>query len=390
MASLWKSPNSKYWQAAWRDENGKRRNKSTKLPAKSTTRRQAQRIAEQFEEIALKRKTGKHLREAMAELSREVTGEAMAIATVKDFMDSFLARKQGEVGKASKAFYKTVVRDFTAWLGDRATEDIASVTRADMSRYRNELLVRVSEGTTSNKLKAIRSMFRDALSQGFIHDEPTEGLKFTRKERPGGQKKRPFTLPELQLLCETATGEWRSMILFGLYTGQRMGDIATLRWHSLDLVRGEMRLATRKTGKNITIPLASPLADHLATYPASDDPTAFVHPELGELYETKSAGSLSNQFTAILAECGLRAPLSHAKEKEGRGNHRERNALSFHCLRATAATLLHDAGIPAAVAQEWIGHDSDEVHNVYVKIGRESLRAASKALPDITGKSHRS
>lgn len=386
MASLWKAPQSKYWQAAWRDENGKRRNKSTKLPAKSTTRRQAQRIADQFEEIALKRKTGKHLREAMAELSREVTGEEAITATPREFMESFLARKQGEVGKASMAFYKTVVRDLTAWLDHRADEDIANINRADMARLRNELLTRVSEKTTSNKMKAIRSIFRDALAQGFIHEEPTEGLKFTRKERPGGQKKRPFTLPELQLLCETATGEWRSMILFGLYTGQRLGDLATLRWHSIDLVRGELRLATRKTGKSVTIPLAQPLADHLATYPASDDPAAYIHPELGELYETKHPGSLSNQFAGILTACGLRAPLSHDKGKEGRGSHRERNALSFHCLRATAATLLHEAGIPAAVAQEWIGHDSEEIHNVYVKIGRESLQNASKALPDITGK----
>jgi hypothetical protein len=31
-----------------------------------------------------------------------------------------------------------------------------------------------------------------------------------------------------------ANDEWRSMILFGLYTGQRLGDIATLRWNNLD------------------------------------------------------------------------------------------------------------------------------------------------------------
>jgi hypothetical protein len=32
------------------------------------------------------------------------------------------------------------------------------------------------------------------------------------------------------------------MILFGLYTGQRLGDIATLRWNKLDLLRGELPL----------------------------------------------------------------------------------------------------------------------------------------------------
>jgi integrase len=46
------------------------------------------------------------------------------------------------------------------------------------------------------------------------------------------------------------------MILFGLYTGQRLGEIATLRWNNLDVARGELRLSTRKTGKAIVLPLA--------------------------------------------------------------------------------------------------------------------------------------
>jgi hypothetical protein len=47
-----------------------------------------------------------------------------------------------------------------------------------------------------------------------------------------------------------ANDEWRSMILFGLYTGQRFGDIATLtRLNNLDLVRGELRLSTQKQAR---------------------------------------------------------------------------------------------------------------------------------------------
>jgi integrase len=53
-----------------------------------------------------------------------------------------------------------------------------------------------------------------------------------------------------------ASDEWRSMILFGLYSGQRLGDVATLRWNNIDLVRDELRLSTRKTGKTIILRLA--------------------------------------------------------------------------------------------------------------------------------------
>jgi integrase len=55
------------------------------------------------------------------------------------------------------------------------------------------------------------------------------------------------------------------MILFGLYTGQRLGDIATPRWNNLDLARGELRLSTRKTGKAIVLPLAASLRKQIET-----------------------------------------------------------------------------------------------------------------------------
>jgi hypothetical protein len=56
----------------------------------------------------------------------------------------------------------------------------------------------------------------------------TEFVEAVRKER-GIKIKRPFTLPGLRSVLALANDEWRSMILFGLYTGQRLGDIATLR-----------------------------------------------------------------------------------------------------------------------------------------------------------------
>jgi len=70
------------------------------------------------------------------------------------------------------------------------------------------------------------------------------------------------------------------MILFGLYTGQRLGDIASLRWNNLDLVRGELRLSTRKTDKTLVLPLAAPLRKHLESLsPSLNEPFAPIHPK---------------------------------------------------------------------------------------------------------------
>lgn len=67
-----------------------------------------------------------------------------------------------------------------------------------------------------------------------------------------------------------------SMVLFGLYTGQRLSDIASLWWSNIDLPRGELRLVTRKTGKTMILPIAAPLRRLLESLPAPDDPNGQI------------------------------------------------------------------------------------------------------------------
>jgi integrase len=79
----------------------------------------------------------------------------------------------------------------------------------------------------------------------------------------------------------------------------------------------------------------------------------------------------------------LRARKTHKSTNKGRDVAREANQLSFHSLRRTATTLLHEAGIPAAVAQAPIGHDSEAMHELYINVGREALLKAANALPEV-------
>lgn len=388
MACVWKARESKFWQAGWRNEDGKRRNKSTKIVAKATTRRDAEMIANLFEQAANKRKTAKHLRKALNELQREITGEDLAVPSFAELSARFLELKEGETGKSTMTAYRAAVKSFSTWLGKRAADEVSTITGDDLSRYRNHLHKKTSPTTATNKIKALRAIFTSALKQGFVETDPTAGLKLTRvaKAIDGEAKKRPFTIPEMKSILEAASGEWRSMILWGLYTGQRLGDLATLRWDSLDMEKGQIEITTRKTGKVVKIPMAPPLKTQLEAMDAPANGTEFLHPKLAEAYLEHGSPPLSNQFATLLAAVGLREKLSHRKTKSGRDGMRGKTELSFHCLRSTSATMLHEAGIPAAVAQAFIGHDSEAVHKAYVKIGDKALKAASAALPDLFSK----
>jgi integrase len=85
----------------------------------------------------------------------------------------------------------------------------------------------------------------------------------------------------------------------------------------------------------------------------------------------------------LLAEAGLRSVPDHKARGIGRSARRMREELSFHSLRHSATTILHEAGVPSSVAQAMIGHQSEAVHESYVSVGAEAVRRAAEKLPAI-------
>jgi hypothetical protein len=99
----------------------------------------------------------------------------------------------------------------------------------------------------------------------------------------------------------------------------------------------------------------------------------------------RKTGNLSNQFAELLAAAGLRRKKNHKSTGKGRGKRRNVEPLSFHSLRRTATTLLHEGGVPSAVAQALIGHDTEAMHELYISVGREALEKARQLFPRSEG-----
>ena len=75
-------------------------------------------------------------------------------------------------------------------------------------------------------------------------------------------------------------------------------------------------------------------------------------------------GTLSNQFSELLVDAGLREPRNHKSRNIGRSGKRGGLELSFHSLRHTAVSLLKDAGVPDSVVQALVGHESAAMDDV--------------------------
>ena len=382
MASLWKRTHpkskSRYWIACWRDSQGRQYRASTK----KTDRKEALKVAEEYEQAALGNKTLQQIQETLIRLHEQATGSKVPRYTVSEYVAEWLKGKSVSTKSSTLTFYKSATTKFAEFLQDRAGKPLLLISKQDVAAFRNDLASKVSAKTANHGLKCVKMLFRSAKRDGVISEDPSEFVDAVRREE--GVKKRPFSIDQLRAILSVADDEWRSMIYFGLYTGQRLADIANLTLSNVDITRGELRLATRKTGKVLTLPLAAPLLANIEKLPSSDDPHAPLHPKAHAiLHREGKSSSLSNQFADLLAAAGLREKKSHKKSQVRSLNRMTVEPLSFHSLRRSATTFMHEAGIPQAVVQAMIGHDSAAVHDLYVSVGRDALQKAAEALPEL-------
>ncbi len=381
MASIRQREGTKFWFACLTLPNSRRGQRSTK----ETNRKRAQQIADKWESATRGRVTARQTQKVIADLYRDITGQRLVFPTVREYFDAWVARKKPETAPSTHRFYHDKARGFLSWLGKRADEQISLIDRQDILDFRAAELKRVAPRSVNHAIKFLRMVFKTAKEDGKYHDEnPAGGVKAAKLR--DASRRRGLTIPEIKRILKIANDEWRSLIYFGLYTGQRLGDLARLTWQNVDLDRDEIRFVSRKTGRTMIIPIAPPLRAHIEKLPAGDDPDQPLHPRAFASVE-KSGGvkTLSRQFYELLADTGLTMPKAHRRSEDapGRDGHRELSPISFHSLRHTATSLMKNAGINASVVMDIIGHESEAISAHYTHIDEDTKRRAIAKLPRI-------
>ena len=381
MASLWKHPESKYWFACFRLPNGKRTKRSTK----KTKRAEAEKIAEKYEEAAQRVATESQARQVLSDIYEIVKGRGLKSATIEDFLLRWAEARKNEIAAATGKKYERTVSQFIKHLGEKGKQDLSHLEKEDVASFRDSIVSTRSTGTANLALKIIRIALGQARHDGLIVANPAEQIKIL-KEQEQGTERRPFTLDELKRLLKVADGEMKGLIMFGLYTGQRLGDIARLTWQSLDLQEEELYFVSGKTSRRQRIPLAAPLLKYIESMPAGDTPDIPLFPKASQIVATqKRTGTLSNQFYNTLVAAGMAPKRTHESKEKGRAAKRDLNQISFHALRHTATSLMKNAGISPAIVQEFIGHDSPAISANYTHIEASALKKAADCMPDILG-----
>lgn len=368
--SLNTDKNSPYWLVSFIGADGKQKRRSTKVPInggnwkeQKLTKRGARKVAE-LEALEIVKE----------ESRKEKSGES-----VRGVFDTVLAHKKQRVTTKTFKNMQKAARNFLAFIGTGADRPVSCVTKGQIVNFVNARRGDVRKGTAVVELGFLKQAFQYAEDAELLTRNPARGLTVPADSPWEKTQKEAFTLAEMQTLLNGLPDEWAAAVRcsFECY-GLRLSDTLRLRYEQIDW---EHRLVNVRTGKTARF-MKQPMRESFYNWAQARWEKA---KESGDEYSKEYiCGSLfrlenpSLEFGKHLATLGIGETLGSTV-----GRRRARRTKTFHCIRATCATMLHLSGVSQTIAMELVGHNSAEVHQAYVRPRDEELRSCAEKMPEL-------
>jgi integrase len=334
-------------------------------------------------------------KEAEAELSRIThtvnTGEYVdrSKITVAELIDSYLRHAAFEAEENTKVSYRNALEPARGRLGERQAQ---SVDREDIEALRDWMLTsgRKRGGKTGTGLSA-RSvqLTLGRLSAAFelgVRDRKITHNPVRYVETPKQVKRDPDTWSAEQVRTFLAAARadrlhaaWR-LTLYGL----RRAEVCGLRWTDVDLIAGTISVAETRTVVEGRIVVKAPKsrrgvrtlpldAEAVEALQALHDRQITEAMEAGEAYDA-SGYVVTDELGAAVHPDWYSDEFHRLRKRAGIDRITLRNS------RATANTLMADAGVPDHIRAAWCGHTVAVNVASYTAVRPESLATALGAL----------
>jgi len=300
----------------------------------------------------------KHIERALTSPAGPTRKEVPTFETfAEEFLEKYVAvkNKPSELGTKRSIFRHHLVPFFGAQKLDQIdAELIADYTSA-------VLKAKKAPKTINNHLTVLRRLLAIALKWGRLHRVPE--IDWLKAPKP------PFDFldfSEAKRLIDAGEGEWQSMILLGLKTGLRQGELLALRWEDVDLVAGKLRVARSVTRGVVTTPKSGKGRE----VPLSDAAVRALKSQRhlrGELVFCDGAGEM-------LTKGLCKWPLRRACKRAGL------RRIGWHVLRHTFASHLVMRNVPLKAVQELLGHATIEMTMRYTHLSPDARRDAVRVL----------
>jgi integrase len=297
-------------------------------------------------------------------LSPTANHEQKEVPTLEEFAPLFLEVARAQNKESEVASKEMILRvHLLPAFGSRKLDQVDYAEIQDYSARKSKEL---SKKTVNNHLTVLRRLLDVARRRSLIERLPD--IEWLDAPKPEFDF---LEFGEATRLVTAADEGWREMILVGLRTGLRQGELLALRWEDVDLHRRLLlvrRSVTRgvvgtpKSGKGREVPLGNEVVEALRRY---------RHLK-GELVFCADDGRMFRKN-----EC--KWPLRRACKRAGI------RRVGWHVLRHTFASHLVMRGVPLRVVQELLGHATIEMTMRYAHLSPSVPREAVNLLDGSLG-----
>jgi len=264
------------------------------------------------------------------------------IPVFNDFANEYLSYVRDVKKIRSHDRSRQSIDHFSRFFGDKK---LSEITTEDIDIYKRKRLKEgVKLGTIARELVVIRNLFYQARKWNkFFGENP---VSKSGMPEINDQKERVLTPEEEARLLSVSPSYLQEIILIGLNTGMRKGEILGLKWEWIDLEESIITLPQTNTKNNKIrrIPINPIVRKILLERKIRTGLSEYVFPS-----ETSKTGHIS----------WLRRSFSTACKRAGI------QGLRFHDLRHSCATRLVESGIPLHAVAKLLGHSTVKVTERY-------------------------
>ena len=316
MPTLETRNNSKWWYGRWR-ERGKTIVKnldievegerpSDRNPTGDRKYRQSRIAAEaKLNEIAGDVASRKRTEEIAQAIHVARTGHRLGTIPVAAIFEAWQAmpRRRTQLSPTYTAFAKGVFARFASFMQARHPEatEMCDVSHEMASAFLASERARGIKGRTYNAaLSLMKGAFRHLRRQAGIADNPFDEIVSRDEDTV---HRIPYTPDELRRILEAAKEDafCRPLIIAGICTAMRRGDVCLLRWADVDMAQRFITVKTSKTGATVSIPMFPMLHDELEKLPRDGE---HCFPEQAELYKSRP-DSITEKLNVVFAAAGF-------------------------------------------------------------------------------------
>jgi integrase len=321
------------------------------------------------------------LREAKADAS--TVGRTPTVAT---WGERWLATVAHRVRPATLALYRTAIRHHI--IPALGKVELARLRPSDVEAMTGAMIDAGSKASTAALTRRVLVVaMTDAARDGIIGRNVAQ---LARPPRTGRPVRRALSADEVRsLLVTIADDPLGPLVMLGIATGMRRGEMLALRWSDVDLDAGTVTVAralarSSKGGYAVAEPKSQRARRMLALPALAREALTLQH--TAQDAERAAAGDVWQDtvglvFTDPIGRAWHPETITTAYRalvvKSGIGR------LRLHDLRHTAATLALSAGVPIRDVSDALGHSSPSITlDIYGQTVAEGPRRVANAIDE--------